>query len=458
MTSVAVHARTRRLRPSALAAAAAAAAAAALLGVMALGIGTAQVPLGHWLAAGIGGLAVLALALWRYEAAVVLGLILLGVVRFEPAPVDGVFAIVIAVSIVTGRFDPKAAPLWILGVIGAFLAMNLLACIEVTKVGRAATFVTITTYLLVFAVWMAGFVDSTRRARLVLRWTIATATVSALLGTLALQISFPGSTLMTDKYGARAMGLFKDPNVYGPFLVVGAILLLTELLEPRLLRLRTLYKLVGLAILMVGVLFAYSRAAWLNFAVGVVVLMCVLPLRRGGGKRAVALLVAAILGLTAVGVTVSLTGSGNFLSERAHIQTYDSQRFGAQELGLRIAQDHPVGVGPGQFETVAPISAHSTYVRALAEEGGLGFVLLVTLLFGTLLIAVTNVIGGRETFGISSVGLLAIWCGILANSLFVDTLHWRHLWLAAGLIWAGATIPRRFGAQASSRLGARTPT
>jgi hypothetical protein len=24
------------------------------------------------------------------------------------------------------------------------------------------------------------------------------------------------------------------------------------------------------------------------------------------------------------------------------------------------------------------------------------------------------------------------------NSLFVDTLHWRHLWFVAALIWAGS--------------------
>ena len=62
---------------------------------------------------------------------------------------------------------------------------------------------------------------------------------------------------------------------------------------------------------------------------------------------------------------------------------------------------------------------------------------------------------GRSTFGISSAGLLAIWCGLLANSLFVDTLHWRHLWIVAGLIWAGAVVGRR---QASSSVGVRTPT
>ena len=49
--------------------------------------------------------------------------------------------------------------------------------------------------------------------------------------------------------------------------------------------------------------------------------------------------------------------------------------------------------------------------------------------------------------GIGSTALLAAWAGILANSVFVDTLHWRHLWLVAGLIWAAS--------QTSSSAGTR---
>jgi hypothetical protein len=39
--------------------------------------------------------------------------------------------------------------------------------------------------------------------------------------------------------------------------------------------------------------------------------------------------------------------------------------------------------------------------------------------------------------------LLGAWCGLLANSAFVDTLHWRHLWFVAALIWVAATRVRR---------------
>ena len=68
----------------------------------------------------------------------------------------------------------------------------------------------------------------------------------------------------------------------------------------------------------------------------------------------------------------------------------------------------------------------------------LGLLVLLTLLLLTLVFASRNAILGRDTYGIGSAALLAAWCGLLANSVFIDTLHWRHLWFLAALIWAGA--------------------
>jgi O-antigen ligase len=215
-----------------------------------------------------------------------------------------------------------------------------------------------------------------------------------------------------------------------------------------------------LGILFVGVFTAYSRAGWLNMVVAIAVLLIVLPFRRHGLRRALGLTLSALVAVAAVGGVIAITGSGSFVEERARYQTYDNDRFGAQERGIQLAETNPVGIGPGQFERRAPISAHSTYIRVLAEQGGLGFLAISAIAVGTLLMALNNVVQGRSTWGISSLGLLAVWCGILANSLFVDTLHWRHLWLVAGLIWVGAFAPagRPGAAQASSSAGARTPT
>jgi hypothetical protein len=59
----------------------------------------------------------------------------------------------------------------------------------------------------------------------------------------------------------------------------------------------------------------------------------------------------------------------------------------------------------------------------------------------TLVFATRNVVTGTDTYGIGSAALLAAWCGLVVNSAFVDTLHWRHFWLVAALIWA-ATMRR----------------
>jgi hypothetical protein len=184
----------------------------------------------------------------------------------------------------------------------------------------------------------------------------------------------------------------------------------------------------------------------------VLVMTVATALRRGGSRRAFALMVVVVLALSGTAAAIAFSGSFGFLEQRARLQTYDASRFGAQKIGVELAERHPLGIGPGQFELVSPLSAHSTYVRALTEEGVLGEATLIALLFGTLLIAARNAIQGRDTYGIGSGPLLAAWCGLLANSVFIDTLHWRHLWLLAGLVWAGTLTPG-VRSQLSSRAG-----
>ena len=422
---------------------------AGLLGVaIALGLSANPVPGWAVLAGGVFLLGFLALAIAAYDTAVALALLLFAIVRFEPAPSDAAFAVIIMVAIVTGRMNLRTTPAGPAIAVSAFVALNLVACLEAVEPGRAAKFMGITVYLCAFALWVPSWVTNRTHARTLVRIYVGVAVVSAALGSLALFLPLPGHDVLTIYSGTRARALFKDPNVFGPFLVPAALILMQEVIEPRLLRSPRLIKLALLFVITCGILFSYSRAAWLNLVVGVVVMGVVMALRRGGARRALVLAGVLVLASVIVVVSIRVTGQLTFLQERAQFQTYDNQRFGAQAGGIALAQTHPIGIGPGQFELVEPISAHSTYVRALAEQGLLGFVVLVALLYGTLLMALRNAVTGRDTHGIGSAALLAAWCGILANSVFVDTLHWRHLWLIAGLIWAAQ-------AQTSSSAGTR---
>ena len=194
---------------------------------------------------------------------------------------------------------------------------------------------------------------------------------------------------------------------------------------------------------MIGLLFSYSRGAWINFAIGAVVMLGVMALRRGGGRRALATLVVLMVGALGVLAAVSVTGSLDFLQERAQRQGYDTERFEAQRRGIEYGETHVFGIGPGQFEVLTPVVSHNTYVRALGEQGVLGLFTFVALVFATLVIAGRNAALGRDTYGIGAAPLLGAWAGLSVESFFVDTLHWRHLWVVAGLIWAGAMVAGR---------------
>jgi O-antigen ligase len=387
------------------------------------------------IAGGVALVAILALALARYHAAVALGLVLLAVQAVEPAPSDGVFAVVLAVAFATGRFRLRAAPRPIVVILTIFGALNVMAAVQVADVRRAALFFSITLFLALFGLWMPGYVVSPPRARLVLRGYLAAAVLSSCVGVAALFHVIPGYDLLTESDRARA--LFQDPNVFGPFMIPAALILVEEIIRPRVLSARLPTKALLLGILLAGVLFSYSRGAWLNLVLGGIVLGVVLSLR--GGPRTALALVAIALSVVAVGVGVVVaTGSADFIAVRARPQTYDTERFSGQRAGLAPAEEYPFGAGPGQFESVAGISAHSIYARAVGEEGILGVIALLAFLGTTLLMAARNAVAGRGTYGIGSAALLGAWCGLLANSAFIDTLHWRHMWILAGLIWAGA--------------------
>jgi len=167
-------------------------------------------------------------------------------------------------------------------------------------------------------------------------------------------------------------------------------------------------------------------------------MVVVFSFRRGAGKQAARAVALVLVACVALGAAVSFTGSLSFLEQRAKVQSYDNSRFGAQSESIKWAERHPFGIGPGQFERYAHISTHSMYARALAEEGLPGLLSLLALLVATLYWAGRNAILGRDTYGIGSAALLGAWVGALLNGFFVDTLHWRHLWLLAALVWAGS--------------------
>lgn len=402
----------------------------------------------------VGGtvlVASLALAVTRYHAAVALAFGLLGVVLVEPAPADGVFVVLMAIALVSGRFRLSAVPLPVIALLGTLAAFNLLSAVQVADPEGAASFFAVSMFVAALGLWLPSYVVTHGRARLIVRGYLVAAVTSAALGMLGLFAPVPAADVLAE--GGRARALFQDPNVFAPFLIPALLIVIEEIVRPRLLSARLLTKAVVAALLALGIFFSYSRGAWLNLAVALLVMGVSLSMRRGGGRRALALVAVAATAAGVVVGSVVVTGSADFLAERAQLQAYDQQRFSGQRAGIESAWQYPFGAGPGQFESIAGISAHSTYARVLGEQGFPGLATLLALFLFTLGAAARNAALGRGTYGIGSSALLGAWCGLLANSLFIDTLHWRHLWIVAALVWA-ATM-RRYAPGTLTPLGSR---
>ena len=307
------------------------------------------------------------LAIVAYDVALAVAVVLLAAVRFEPAPTDVVFAVLIAVGVVTSRFRLRRVIPGAVLLVGAYLALNLVSAVEVSDPQRAVSFLAITFYVAAFGLWLAAYVTSATIARRITRCYVAAAVVSAIVSSLALFVPFPGHDAFT-RIG-RAEGLFKDPNVFGPFLVPAALIVMEEILSPRLLRGRRSTKLLMFLVLALGVLFSYSRAAWLNLVVGLLVVLVIVGFRRGGGRHAARALAIVVVAVVAVGSVVAFSGSLSFLEQRAKVQTYDTGRFGAQSESIKWARAAPLRHRPGPVREACPHRG-AQHVRARPGRGG----------------------------------------------------------------------------------------
>lgn len=374
------------------------------------------------------------LALAHPFRAFVLGFALLGIVDVQPAPVDVVFALLLAASVATTRTTPRV-PAFVALPLAGFLLATLASMTAAVSFSRAVSFEGITVYLVALAVWLSSALARARWAHAAVKTYIWVAVGSAALGPLALYLHLPPSHLLLYGGRLRAEGLFKDPNVYSAFLVPAAVILLEELTTPRILRWRRRTLVALFAVVSVGVLVAYSRAAWLNDALAVTTLIVVQSSRRGGLRRALKTLLVLAAGAAAGLGVLAATGSLSFLEQRSRFQSYDTSRFSNQSAAFSDMYRHAFGYGPGQTELLRPLSTHSSYVRAAFEQGVPGLATLLLVFGGTLLCAALLARRTEAVNGVGTAALLGIWVGLVANSFFIDTLHWRHLWIMAALIW-----------------------
>ena len=361
------------------------------------------------------------------------------VVMFEPSPSDIGIALVFVGGFFGGklRWDQRLTLPYTL--LGLFVVANLASLSYAIDLAQGAFYFAVTLFMLVSWIFVVGLLTKYQEqgARVLMSAFTVGGVFSALLATLCSFNLLPfGEWLL---FYDRVKGFFKDPNVFGPYLVIVAIYALHRVLLGGTFWRKSVW-LSSCLMSSVGVLLCYSRGAWVNYALTLLVFFGLTSISGRGNRPLWRNLIyfgvfAAIVGVS-IAYAMTIPQISEVLSYRSELQSYDADRFANFSAALQLGINNPLGVGPVQSFLLLDYATHNVYLRVFSENGVLGFLsftafLLVTLTRSLLLSQRALTSAQRSLFAVVAAAL----CGTLLNSFTIDTLHWRHFWLLLALGW-----------------------
>jgi hypothetical protein len=383
-------------------------------------------------------------------------------VFIEPSPYEIVGVITIVLFALSGlSLRPAIVPLVLLLVL-----LNIgyaIAVVQVSDQTKPVVWVLISIFLAATAIFYAAMLgtNTQRRLDLLMRGYLAAAVIGSLVAIGAYFHLFGGASEMFQLYG-RARGTFNDPNVLGTFLVLPGLLLFQRMLAGR----RVIRSTFVLLIMLAALFLTFSRGAWgqLVFAAAVMMALTFVTSRSVNERLRIVLL--AIIGMLVVAaLLVALLSLGNvadLFKERAALeQSYDIGRygrFGRYLLGADLALEHPLGIGPLQFNRFFVEDPHNTFLNAFMSGGWLtGFCYLT--LCAVTIVRSTRYLFVRTPWQPIYHAVYATYLGIVIESAVIDIDHWRHYFLILGVLWGlmAASRPYRAGAPGAAPVGQARP-
>ena len=302
------------------------------------------------------------------------------------------------------------------------------------------TWIVTSWYLAATAIFFAAMLgtNTERRLAALMRGCVIAGVVAALAGVLAYFRLIPGSAelLLYD----RARGTFKDPNVFGAFLVLPALLALQMVIAGRLAQ--AAKGMLLIALFSIAILLSFSRAAWGQLAITGAIMLVLTFFTTPSASQRLRIVLIAMAGVAALALLISallsLDAVANLFKERVSLdQEYDvgqMGRFGRHALGALLALDVPLGIGPLQFSKIFPEDPHNSYLNAFMSGGWLSGVTyptlaLITLAFGLRYLFVAT------PWQSTMIVVYAAYAGMMIESFIIDSDHWRHVFLLLGVLW-----------------------
>ncbi len=356
----------------------------------------------------------------------------------EPSPYEVMFLVTVFIFLITGlRINAKIVPLIFILLI--FNIGGIFSLIPFMDEAPSVRFIAVGIYLMftsfLFAALMSD--DALNRLDTMAKALIASAWFAATAGIIGyFDIGGVGEYLTL--YG-RAAGTFKDPNVFGPYLVLPVIFVMQAVIVGRIGLVRGV---LLMSIPVLGILLSFSRGAWGNLVGATLVLFALtfITSPNAAGRARVLGFSLLILAVAAAGLMVALSFEGirEVFNERASLnQSYDlgvQGRFGNQLRSVGMLLDLPNGMGPLRFRWHFPEDPHNTYINAFASYGWIGGFSYIALVVVTMIVGWTAVFR-RCTTQHHAIAIWSVLFITLLQGFQIDIDHWRHVYLMLGLIW-----------------------
>ncbi len=379
-----------------------------------------------------------------------------GFVFTEPAPTDILALGLIVILPVVGLFRPSPLLAILMLLFAGIAASGLVSATLANDTGKAVSHTLVSLFLAGAAFTYAGFiaVKPVAHLRIIFNGLTVAAVMVATTGIAGYFDAFAGSEIFT-KFG-RAAGTFKDPNVFGPFLVPAFLYAIHAALERSM-------KHVALPLALAGFLafatfLSFSRGAWMNIilALATYIALSFLTAESNGRRQKIAVL--AVLGAAMIAAVVAsalqVEKIAGLVSERASVaQSYDvgpEGRFGGQEKATGLILEYPLGIGAGSFALDHHHEEpHNVYLSMPLNAGWAGAGLYLATIALTLLLGLKQAFKRTPWQPLVLIAFSAFLANV-AEGLIIDTDHWRHFYLLMGIIWGAASVPSPFASLLTS--------
>ncbi len=357
---------------------------------------------------------------------------------FEPSPYEVMFLVTLFVFMVTGlRINAKLLPMIVLLLL--FNIGGIFSLIPFMDEPDSVRFIAVGVYLMFTAILFAALLSDDAEGRLntIRRGMIASAWLAASAGIIG-YFNVGGLGQYLTLYN-RASGTFKDPNVFGPFLVLPIVFVVQAIL---LKRIGLVAGILLMSVPVLGLFLSFSRGAWANLVGATLVLFVLTFLTAPNAAQrsrvigfSILIVAAAVMALLAL---LSVDGIREIFNERASLnQSYDmgvQGRFGNQIRSIGMLLEMPNGMGPLRFRFHFPEDPHNTYINAFASYGWLGGFSYIALVVVTM-IAGWTMVWRRSTVQPYAIAIWSVLFISLLQGIQIDIDHWRHVYLQLGLVW-----------------------